>query len=392
MHVIHARNVTDALPQGYEYLSLHSVRELTRNGVAFVSPVPVATVYAKPRERVLFSAVRDANPFFHLMEGLWMIVGRGDAKFLDNFIPDFGRRFAEPDGRIHGAYGNRWRHHFVNVKYSGDEDSHAPYYIDQLDLCIHELNADPASRQVVLTMWDPEVDLAVKGLKDRPCNTHIYFRIRRRDPRELGIDVNNMDPDGSDHHLMNALDSESLLDMTVCCRSNDIILGAYGANAVHFSMLQEYVAAMVGAEVGTYTQVSNNYHMYVSEEKRMAERVPEGGSLAYEFRDMRYRFNREDRPAVQAARMVTSPTYFYQEAARLLSGYESVVDGRMEAAEMGILAERFSNRFLTETVWPMLMAHTHYKKGGDGLYWARQVTAQDWRTAAIEWLNRRIKS
>ena len=41
------------------------------------------------------------------------------------------------------------------------------------------------------------------------------------------------------------------LQMTVHCRSNDIIWGTYGANAVHFSILQEYVAARIGVDLGT---------------------------------------------------------------------------------------------------------------------------------------------
>ena len=32
------------------------------------------------------------------------------------------------------------------------------------------------------------------------------------------------------------------LCMTVCNRSNDMLWGAYGANVVHMSMLQEFVA------------------------------------------------------------------------------------------------------------------------------------------------------
>ena len=50
--------------------------------------------------------------------------------------------------------------------------------------------------------------------------------------------------------------------MTVCCRSNDIIWGAYGANAVHMSMLQEFMAGCIGVPVGRYYQVSDNYHAY----------------------------------------------------------------------------------------------------------------------------------
>jgi hypothetical protein len=41
-----------------------------------------------------------------------------------------------------------------------------------------------------------------------------------------------------------------------------MIWGAYGANAVHFSMLLEFVARGLGLKVGSYTQFSNDLHIY----------------------------------------------------------------------------------------------------------------------------------
>ena len=52
--------------------------------------------------------------------------------------------------------------------------------------------------------------------------------------------------------------------MTVTNRSNDMIWGAYGANAVHMSVLLEYMAGMLGYGVGAYYQFSNNLHAYTS--------------------------------------------------------------------------------------------------------------------------------
>jgi hypothetical protein len=47
------------------------------------------------------------------------------------------------------------------------------------------------------------------------------------------------------------------------CRSNDIIWGCYGANAVHMSMLHEYLAGHIGVPVGVYTQISFDWHTYL---------------------------------------------------------------------------------------------------------------------------------
>ena len=77
-----------------------------------------------------------------------------------------------------------------------------------------------------------EADLGV-DVRDAPCNTHIYFDL-------IG----------------------GALNMTVCCRSNDMLWGAYGANAVHFSILQELIAHALNVEMGVYRQFSNNFHLY----------------------------------------------------------------------------------------------------------------------------------
>ena len=84
-------------------------------------------------------------------------------------------------------------------------------------------------------MWTVEDDLlSIDRSKDVCCNTCVYFSINER---------------GS-------------LDMTVCNRSNDLVWGMLGANVVHFSILQEYMAAKIGIRVGTYHQFTNNLHVY----------------------------------------------------------------------------------------------------------------------------------
>ena len=41
-----------------------------------------------------------------------------------------------------------------------------------------------------------------------------------------------------------------------------MLWGAYGANAVHMSVLQEYIAASLELEMGPYYQVSDSFHVY----------------------------------------------------------------------------------------------------------------------------------
>lgn len=219
MLVITARNVNDAFHEAMWKLPVYGIEETSRNGKVLTVPTPVTTHYLKPTERMLFHAKRDANPFFHVMEAMWMLAGRNDVATVARYAKNM-KNYSDDSLNLSGAYGYRWRHYFG---------------IDQIMWVIQHLRSHPDSRRAVITMWDApnDCELVDSNSLDVPCNTTIYFR-----------KVNNK------------------LDMTVCCRSNDVVWGCYGANAVHMSYLQEFVAQGIGLEVGSYFQVSNNWHIY----------------------------------------------------------------------------------------------------------------------------------
>lgn len=217
MHVINVRNVHEALPQALFDLEKIGVRRESRNGSVIKFPTPVTTVYNKPLERVIFWDERDANPYFHLMESLWMLAGRNDVAFPSYFVSTM-KNYSDDGKTFHAAYGHRWRKHFG---------------FDQLEAICEALKKNHDDRRVVLGMWSPVDDLGKDG-KDLPCNLQAIFSINE----------------------------QGELDMLVTNRSNDIVWGAYGANAVHFSYLMEFIAAGVGCPVGKYYQMSNNFHVY----------------------------------------------------------------------------------------------------------------------------------
>lgn len=216
MYTIMARNVNDAYPKGIDLLQQYGIRRGSRAGEVLELSRPCTTYYQCPQERVLFDVGRDANPFFHFFEALWMLAGRGDVYFVEQFNPRM-REYSDDGQTIHGAYGPRWR---------------AWFGIDQLDKLVDLFRIDPDTRRAYLGMWDVASDLDMNH-KDLPCNVGVKFEQR----------------DGK-------------LNMVVFNRSNDIIWGAYGANVVHLSMLQEYLAARCGFQLGWYEQVSGNYHAY----------------------------------------------------------------------------------------------------------------------------------
>ena len=191
-------------------------RNQSRNGEVFTVPYPTLLTIKDPTARVLFDPVRDANPFFHVMEFIWMMAGSDDVEFPGKFVKHY-KDYAEDDGHVHGAYGRRWRYHFDK---------------DQILTAIKLLKANPKDRQVVLGMWDPDCDLDVLR-RDKPCNTQIYLRA-----------------------------DQGLLDMTVCSRSNDAIWGMLGANVVHMTMLHEFISVATQIPIGVYQVFANNLLVY----------------------------------------------------------------------------------------------------------------------------------
>jgi len=78
MFEIVGRNINSAWVDGVRLLKQSGVRRSSRNGDVLELPSGCVTRYLRPMERVLFCAVRDANPFFHLFEALWILAGRDD--------------------------------------------------------------------------------------------------------------------------------------------------------------------------------------------------------------------------------------------------------------------------------------------------------------------------
>jgi len=394
MQAIYTRNVCTALQSGLRYLLANGRIEQSRAGDVIVSQVPVTTVYVNPVQRVLTSPVRDANPFFHLAESLWMLAGRNDAAFLNNYVADFGERFAEsasgkpndePGGYIHGAYGDRWRNALG---------------FDQLDVVVAKLRANPQDRQCVIQMWDGTPNVRARddsadyecgdefgsddlrgSWRDRPCNTHVYLRVRDED--------NYKSPSYGDDSA--SLEPVGYLDLTVCCRSNDVIWGAYGANAVHFSVLQEYLAARIGVKVGVMYQVSNNFHAYASEIARLKKRAEKlvGGTV--QDHDLHRVLGPDHylRSDAEHVPLVHDASTFDDELRLAIKLIE--IDKRGAMVDLDQFKD-MKNLFLSRTVWPALHAHACFKAGyrSSQQTWAAEIEATDWRRACTEWLERRI--
>lgn len=315
MYIVQADNVAEAYRAGMSLVGSDGIEEQSRNGPVRVLPRPLVNCYNHPRNRVLMDPLRDANPFFHLYEAMWMLVGENSLQGPKNFNSNIST-FSDDGLTLNGAYGARWRVHFG---------------YDQIKEVVALLDKDPHSRRAVLGMWDPREDLTNQNSKDLPCNTHIYFRRQ------------------GDH-----------LHMTVCCRSNDLVWGCYGANVVHMSVLHEYVAGKLELLLGTYYQVSNNAHVY-------ERHYPLLNQPSF---PQKYPYETETMKSWEA-------------------GWDE--DCREFVHDPYQVPSKFKTTWFRLVMSPFGLAHQAYrnKHMDSAVGFARQIEAEDWRQGCVEWLMRR---
>lgn len=324
MTEIVVRNVNSAFSELFWKLKVLDLQpEPTRNGPALVFPEPVITTYNCPLERVLFHAGRDCNPVFHLLESIWILAGRRDVAFLQQFNSKIGQ-YSDDGKNFNAAYGYRLRHHFGR---------------DQLVEVIQQLRKDPGTRQAVMQIWDP-VDLT-KKTKDKACNMEVVFDNRG-----------------------------GRLNMSVLNRSNDAWWGAYGANAVHFSILQEFVACAVGLRVGVYRQISNNLHLYTELYNAKQYLVLPPTAESYDH--------------YSSGQVRPSPLMLNGEYRSFLEDCERFCNDPFDTEA------EYAHPFIKHVAHPMAMISRVRKIGaGDGRGYAAKVRSEDWRRAALEWIDRR---
>ena len=144
-------------------------------------------------------------------EAVQLIGGFSHSDLLTKATPKFAD-FLESDGHFHGSYGSRVRYQVASV--------------------VRKLREDPATRQGVVTLWDPVLD-NLSDKKDYPCTVMLHFEITRRD----------------------------MLAMTTVMRSNDVWLGL-PYDLFQFTQLQCTVARALGLEPGRYRHVTMSMHIY----------------------------------------------------------------------------------------------------------------------------------
>lgn len=344
MFTIEAENVCRALPQGIQLLRDHGEWSSSRAGDVIVLPKPLMTELRQPWQKVLFSPLRNANPYFHLVESVWMLAGDNAVEVLSTMLPRF-RQYAD-GGKVHGAYGRRWLGHWGRGG-SG---------LDQLTAVVDRLRANPLDRQCVISMWDPPADL-FGDWHDRPCNTHIYLRC----------------------HPIPNFSGSWRLDLTVCCRSNDAVWGAHGANAVHFAVLLEYLAGRLGMTMGHMYQLSNNYHAYRDVFIPLAHKLEA-------LQDNRYPHLRRVGDELPTA----TPEPIHQDIPQLWPYIHQTILSHETAQDEQSIPESLTTRYGRTAAHAALSWAAFKRRDHES---AARLTLgmpyRDWRVACQEWLGRR---
>lgn len=184
-----------------------------------------ATVITQPQDHCILIPSRRWNPFLALSEALWILAGRDDIKALLPYNSHIGD-YSDDGVHLYGAYGPRIYH--------------------QIDDLVGRLRKDPNDRRAILQIWQSDSGMLQRGVlkdndlttdsKDPPCNQQVWFKLR-----------------------------QGKLHMTVTNRSNDLHFGLMAVNLPTFGILQSYIAARLGVEMGTQTHFSNSLHIYTDE-------------------------------------------------------------------------------------------------------------------------------
>ena len=147
----------------------------------------------------------------------------------------------------HGAYGFRLRHEFG---------------LDQIKRVYQILSTSSETRQVILQIWKPEIDLpAIDGQpvsEDIPCNVMALLKIRNGG-----------------------------LHWSQIMRSNDVMKGL-PYNIIQFTMLQEMLAGWLGIEIGDYIHFSDSFHVYEKDLSKFSCVPIESKSMVNEHFTMSY--------------------------------------------------------------------------------------------------------
>lgn len=218
------------------------VKRETRGSICYELPEPAMFKIINPMAREVTIPERKWFKTLPYAESLWIASGRNDMAYITHYLAKM-MGFSDDGVYMRGGYGPRYRDYngeredyrigTINVRKQGS--------VDQLRYVVECFGVDRETRRAVMSFGDPMKDDfdekgELKKSKDIPCTRELHF----------------IKQSGNDK-----------LDLIVRMRSNDLIWGASAVNIFNYTFMQEYVAAILGLEVGNYYHIVDNFHYYV---------------------------------------------------------------------------------------------------------------------------------
>lgn len=209
MHVIDIESGVSGYRTLIDHVMSAGVRRSPR-GLVTLDAGPTTVVMRDVTESLPLGVGRGLNRKIAAVEAAQLVGGFSDPELTVRASPAF-KRFREPSGNFHGAYGAR--------------------ITQQLAYVTHKLRMDADSRQAVVTLWNPFHD-NVPNKRDYPCTIALIFAIVK-----------------------------DRLELNVTMRSQDVWLGA-PYDWFQFTQTQQTIARLLRVEPGIYRHSTVSTHLY----------------------------------------------------------------------------------------------------------------------------------
>jgi thymidylate synthase len=247
-----AENLNQALLITGRALLEKGVWRETRGYRCLELPHPLLLCITNPTDRYCTIPERKWNKYLGWVESLWLAMGINDMKMPSHYVKNL-LSFSDDGKYMRAGYGPRLRGYNGSTKdYKYSTSPAGRCGVDQLKFVIDTLQNEKTSRQACITIHDPIKDdyewngteYVLKKTKDIPCTRTLQFMV-----------------------------VEGKLDCTVTMRSNDCIWGMSAVNVFNFTLMQEYIAGILGLEIGNYYHFVTNFHVYEDKVDQLKEIV-----------------------------------------------------------------------------------------------------------------------
>jgi len=222
MKIIRSKTFSGVYEKSLHELLHNPEYETEPRGLKIKENINTVLVIEDPVQCLYENSRRGSQYKYIAAELLYYFTGRNDLAFIEKYAP-FWRQISNPDGTVNSSYGNL-------IFTSKNEHGYS-----QWGWAMRSLISDKDTRQALMTFNRPSYQY--NNNKDFICTLNGIFNIR-----------------------------DNKLNLTINMRSNDAILGTATDIAFFCILLQQALKLLKPhypkLEMGTYTHISNSYHIY----------------------------------------------------------------------------------------------------------------------------------